>query len=144
MTLDPIVADGDANLNNRVTKAISVKQLLGAVWGEAYLLQGVALTAATGVQGKWQFTDGSDPWADLPTNLDDEHAFVLPSSAKLRFVVEEDYEYSSSDSEPTLEFHRWYGGGSGLEYTQVDIGSISNDEFFDDDVFEVVQPLLEP
>jgi hypothetical protein len=66
--------------------------------------------AATAVQGAWQYsTDGETTWIDIPVNLSDANALILPTPVALRFNRAPNW-----DDTPGALTARVYYGDTGL------------------------------
>jgi uncharacterized repeat protein (TIGR01451 family) len=54
---------------------------------------GIAIigNAATAAQGVWQYSTDGTSWSAIPSSLSDNNAFILPTSAQVRFVPNADW-----------------------------------------------------
>jgi len=126
----------DVPLAETNSQYIEIADLLSAAGSDYLSGKGVAVTGASGVQGDWQYYNGST-WVNV-SSVSNSSAITLPANARLRFKVSNSYTYSALDADPVLTFKIWDTPGS----IATGVDTTSNPDFHT--ILTLTQPLLAP
>ncbi|NRB33048.1 MAG: VCBS repeat-containing protein, partial [Rhizobiaceae bacterium] len=91
--------------DNKTSAGDTVANIVGAAITDVDTgaVEGIAVTAVTDTNGKWQFsTDAGANWSDIGA-VTDSAARLLDSAAKIRFVPNDDYNGTAG----TITFRAW-------------------------------------